>query len=74
MCYPEWKLRSGFHFLGSTSGSTRSNWRIWWLNANPLEDIRNTQKIAAMIVNGRYLSPADWDKMLAEVEVAARDK
>jgi len=42
------------------------------LDANPLEDIRNTQKIAAVIVNGRYLSRHDLDKMLAGVEAAAR--
>jgi imidazolonepropionase-like amidohydrolase len=41
------------------------------LDANPLDDIRNTQKIAAVIVNGRYLSRADLDKMLAGVEAAA---
>ena len=44
------------------------------LDANPLDDIRNTQKIAAVIVNGRYLSRADLDKMLAGVEAAARAK
>jgi imidazolonepropionase-like amidohydrolase len=44
------------------------------LDANPLEDIRNTQKIAAVIVNGRYLSRADLDRMLAGVEAAARAK
>jgi imidazolonepropionase-like amidohydrolase len=42
------------------------------LDANPLEDIRNTQKIAGVVVNGRYLSRADLDKMLAEVEKAAK--
>lgn len=41
------------------------------LDANPLDDIRNTQKIAAVISNGRYLSRADLDKMLAGVEAAA---
>jgi len=40
------------------------------LDANPLDYIRNTQKIAAVIVNGRYFSRADLDKMLAEVETA----
>src|ERR1700756_3813877 len=35
------------------------------LDANPLEDIRNTQRIAAVIVNGLYLSRAELDKMLA---------
>ena len=44
------------------------------LDANPLDDIRNTQKIAAVIVNGRYLSRADLDKMLEGVERAAGAK
>jgi len=42
------------------------------LNANPLDDIRNTQKIEAVIVNGRYLPRAELDKMLAGVEKAAQ--
>ena len=42
------------------------------LSANPLEDIANTQKIAAVILNGRYLRRADLDKMLSRVETAAR--
>jgi imidazolonepropionase-like amidohydrolase len=44
------------------------------LDANPLDDISNTQKIAAVIVNGHYLSRADLDKMLAGVEQAAKAK
>jgi imidazolonepropionase-like amidohydrolase len=42
------------------------------LNANPLEDISNTQKITGVVLNGRYFSRADLDKMLARVEIAAR--
>ena len=42
------------------------------LDANPLDDISNTQKIAAVIVNGRYLSRTDLEKMLAGVEAAAK--
>jgi imidazolonepropionase-like amidohydrolase len=42
------------------------------LDANPLDDIRNTQKIAAVIVNGRYLARADLDKMLKSAAVRAR--
>jgi imidazolonepropionase-like amidohydrolase len=42
------------------------------LNANPLEDISNTQKIAAVIVNGHYYSGKDLEKMLAGVESVAR--
>jgi imidazolonepropionase-like amidohydrolase len=44
------------------------------LDANPLDDIRNTQKISAVIVDGRYLSRADLDKMLTGVESAAKEK
>lgn len=44
------------------------------LDADPLDDIRNTQKIAAVIVNGRYLSRGDLDKLLAGVEAAAKQK
>src|SRR5215475_2134563 len=41
------------------------------LKANPLDDIANTQKIAAVILSGRYFSGKDLEKMLAEVEAAA---
>jgi imidazolonepropionase-like amidohydrolase len=44
------------------------------LDANPLDDIGNTQKIAGVIVNGRYFSRKDLDKMLAGVEKAAKAK
>lgn len=42
------------------------------LGANPLKDIRNTQQIRAVVVNGRYLDRAEVDKLLAQAEVAAR--
>ena len=41
------------------------------LSANPLEDIASTQKIAAVIVNGRYYRRAELEKMLGDVETAA---
>lgn len=41
------------------------------LSANPFEDIANTQKIAGVIVNGRYFYRAELDKMLGRVETAA---
>ncbi len=44
------------------------------LDANPLDDIRNTQTIAAVIANGRYFSRADLDKLLARAEHAAQAK
>jgi hypothetical protein len=42
------------------------------LDANPLDDIRNTRKIAAVITNGRYYSRKQLDRILAEVEAYAR--
>lgn len=41
------------------------------LDANPLEDIRNTQKIRAVISNGRLFDRKALDKMLAQAEAAA---
>src|SRR5712691_656358 len=41
------------------------------LSANPLEDIANTQKIAGVVVNGRYFNRAELDQMLGRVEAAA---
>jgi imidazolonepropionase-like amidohydrolase len=43
-----------------------------FLDANPLEDIRNTQKVSAVILNGRYLSKADLQKSFQRVEESAK--
>jgi hypothetical protein len=43
------------------------------LDANPLEDIRNTQRIRAVVVRGRFISDKERERMLAEVEAAARE-
>jgi imidazolonepropionase-like amidohydrolase len=42
------------------------------LDANPLDDIRNTQRIRAVIVNGKLLDRAALDRLLAEAERAAQ--
>ena len=42
------------------------------LDANPLADIANTQKIAAVIVNGRYFSRNDLQRMLQKAEESAK--
>ena len=42
------------------------------LEANPLDDIRNTQRIAAVILNGQLIEKRELQKMLADVEVKAR--
>jgi len=43
-----------------------------FLDGNPLEDIRNTQKVTAVILNGKYLSKADLQKILQRVEESAK--
>ena len=41
------------------------------LDANPLENIGNTRRIAAVVAAGRYLPKESLQRMLAEVEAAA---
>lgn len=41
------------------------------LDANPLDDIRNSRKIRAVVLAGRYFSRGDLDEMLTQVEAAA---
>jgi imidazolonepropionase-like amidohydrolase len=41
------------------------------LNANPLDDIRNAEKIDAVIVNGKLLNRGDLDALLAKVAAFA---
>jgi imidazolonepropionase-like amidohydrolase len=41
------------------------------LDANPLEDIQNTQKIRAVIVNGNYLDRTALDKLLSDAATSA---
>lgn len=43
------------------------------LDANPLEDISNTQRIRAVVADGRYFDREALDELLAGVELAARD-
>jgi len=38
------------------------------LDASPLEDIKNTSRISAVVLNGRLLTRADLDLMLAQAE------
>ena len=42
------------------------------LGANPLEDIRNTQRIKAVVSNGRLFDRKALDKLLADAEGAAK--
>lgn len=49
---------------GTVSPGKRAD--LMLLNANPLEDIANTGNIDAVVVNGKYLSRGDLDRMLGE--------
>ena len=42
------------------------------LSANPLQDIRNTRKINAVVANGRLFDRAALDQILSQVETAAK--
>ena len=44
------------------------------LDANPLDDIGNTRTISAVVFNGKLLSRASLDGMLAKIEVLASRK
>ena len=41
------------------------------LDANPLDDIGNTQKIRGVVLAGRFFDRSDLDRMLQQVETAA---
>lgn len=44
------------------------------LDASPLDDIRNTQKIAGVVAGGRYFSRANLDRILSDVEAASNKR
>jgi len=43
------------------------------LDANPLDDIRNTKRIYAVVVRGQFLDRKELDFLLAKVEVVANE-
>ena len=44
------------------------------LEGNPLENIQNTRRIAAVMVNGRYLPKESLQRMLNDVEATVENK
>jgi imidazolonepropionase-like amidohydrolase len=42
------------------------------LDANPTQDIRNSRRIAGVVLNGRYFSRADLDKLLQDALYAGQ--
>jgi imidazolonepropionase-like amidohydrolase len=68
--------RNAAEFLGTLNevGTVERGKRadLVLLDGNPLEDISNTQRIHAVIVNGRLVSKQQIESMLLEVEKANR--
>jgi imidazolonepropionase-like amidohydrolase len=44
------------------------------LNANPLTDIKNTRSIVGVVVDGRYLSAADLERLRAKLKESAANR
>jgi imidazolonepropionase-like amidohydrolase len=44
------------------------------LDSNPLDDIGNKKKINSVVLNGRLFDRTDLDKLLADIEDAAKSK
>jgi imidazolonepropionase-like amidohydrolase len=61
---------AGFLHRDAEQGTIRIGKRadLVLLDANPLENIRNTQKIRSVILNGKLLDRHDLDALLAQVE------
>ena len=53
----------------SSTGTVASGMRadLMLLDANPLDDIANSTRIAGVLINGRWMSRAELDKKLAEL-------
>jgi imidazolonepropionase-like amidohydrolase len=66
------KFLGRMHDLGTVETGKLAD--LVLLDASPLDDIRNTQKISAVVLGGRYFSRADLDGILKDVEAAAREK
>ena len=58
--------------LGSVEKSKLAD--LVLLDENPLVDIRNTQKISAVVMGGKLLTKSDLQQMLSEIESAANRK
>ena len=68
--------RNAARFMGRESGDLGTIQQgkladLVLLDANPLDDIANTRKIAAVVYGGRLFSKSSLDEMLGKVETLA---
>jgi imidazolonepropionase-like amidohydrolase len=54
------------HDAGSIAPGKRAD--LVLLDANPLQDIRHTQRIRAVVVRGRLMDRASLDRLLSDAE------
>src|SRR6266545_2577756 len=75
-CKPQHAIRQSSWVCSTVSGlSRKGSWpTLVLLDANPLEEISNTYRIYAVVLNGRLLPKVSLQKMLSEVEAAVRKK
>jgi hypothetical protein len=57
--------------LGTVAAGKRAD--LVLLDANPLDDIRNTRRIRAVVSRGRLFGRAELDQLLSRAETEARD-
>jgi hypothetical protein len=63
-------------FLGTAAGGTIETGKhadLVLLEASPLDDVKNTRRIAAVVVRGRFLDRAELDGLLAAAEKYAKE-
>jgi imidazolonepropionase-like amidohydrolase len=59
----------GISYTGTIEKGKRAD--LVLLDANPLDDIKNTRKINSVVLHGRYLSRTDLDELQHKIEQAA---
>ena len=64
-------MRLALQLIGSKAGKVEAGYQagLVLLNRNPLNDIRNTKSISAVIANGKYLNRTQLDNILATVKI-----
>lgn len=65
------KLMGKLDEFGTIEKNKRAD--LLLLDANPLEDIRNTSRISTVVLNGRWLDRTELNQLLTKAEAVARN-